>query len=1535
MIVKDEAHIIKETLDSILKYIDYWVICDTGSTDNTKSLIIEYFKEKNIKGELFEHKWVDFAHNRTKAFECAYNKSDYVWVIDADDLIVGNLVLPSKLNADAYVLHYGEYFKYVRTQIFNNRLKWCYRGILHEFPQLVSKQKSNDVMINGDYYIDSRRLGARNKDKDKYLKDAHILLKAIEDNKDPDLISRYYFYVAQSFRDYKDYENAIKYYHIRIELGGWIEEVAFAWLQIANMMQLVPNKYSNNEIIEAYKNSYKLIPEKAESLYELANFYFKLNEFEKAYGVMKMVANLPYPVKYTLFTYKNIYDKDAKLKLELFKKYVDLKKEQDKFILDGYDFLPNKDYIGNDIQHYPNLSISDLKYMADNNPNCIGFNSLGYLKSAIPKENSINLFNQSLSVYNGFYIKKNNNNIILPQTILKTRKILCLYLGYAPILNDELTGIHNRAYGSELAAIKLMEYFKDTYDIYIINQINRCYHTIINGINYITLIEFNRKFDKTNTIDVLILSRFINYFLDCSFKYDKCFIWVHDIIIASHYNNTELCDKGMHLIHNMINKIDGIIVLSEWHKNIFINTYKLNEYINKVFIIGNGINTDLFLQNSHITKQKNRFIYTSCYNRGIEKLVEYIHKIHEIYPDTELHIYRDFNGHENFVNSLKQYNYIFVHGKVDNQQLVEEFSKSEYWFYPTTFPETYCISALEAQMAGCVCIANNYAAINTTVGERGLLYYQNRDNILEQILDLMKDTDKKNYYIDITKKWAIQQDWYNVHQKWDWLINNFNNVQINNINNSYNYEYVCINLQKRIDRKHFMLTKFKEANITNFRFIEAINGADIPELDIIKYIFRNNDFNYRSNVIGCALSHIKTYFDLINSNYEYYVILEDDVSFTNNIQNKIHTCINNLADIDLLYLGYTNYKIQTKEKYNNINFVSLNNQSIGGGLFGYILSKKGAFKILEHIKNYGIRKAIDHVIFDNELVLNKGIVEPLFVKTLSVQFDNNFDSDIQVNNNTIFNNVNRVFLDNELLKKLDYFVISKITTVIDNIPIYWINLNKSLDRKDFMEKQFNKYYITNHTRIQAIDGDELNIKYYNIDDNLNKYELACVLSHIKAIQKAYDDKCDMALIMEDDCSFEYIDKYNFSPLKLLCQNKNIDILQLSIILHTNQFNEFIKLPNIVYKGNFDSGCCYLITRNGMNKILSLNNKLNVADEYLYKNVDTYVTYPYFTYINKFNSTIQHNNTNYEYISKKLFDEYYDLNKNKLKLLKQKDKVNIFINKCALSYSEFIVNNILNIFNNYTIVLDYKHADLIINHICDNYNLDINDTQVHIIISGESIHINKLVDVFIGPILNNNNSYYHIYYPQAYSSLYEHKKSINKDDYIKTKTKFCAFMYSNYVHERVKIFNLINLYKKVDSLGKVCNNVNIIDSRNIYNDNETYNDIAVNLYSDYKFVIAMENNCIDGYFTEKIFNPLIANCIPIYWGHPSIFNYINKKRVIYIPDFNTQDELLNFIKFIDTNDYEYNKIINEPWFVNDNNIENVNKKLLTDLTNIFL
>ena len=135
MIVKNESHVIKTTLENIKQYIDYYIIVDTGSEDNTKEIIKNYFDSVNIEGEIHDIEWKNFGYNRTKALELCRNKCEYCWVIDADDIIIGDLRLPENLKLDSYSLQYGSDFSYNRRQIFKVNKNWRYVGVLHEYPE--------------------------------------------------------------------------------------------------------------------------------------------------------------------------------------------------------------------------------------------------------------------------------------------------------------------------------------------------------------------------------------------------------------------------------------------------------------------------------------------------------------------------------------------------------------------------------------------------------------------------------------------------------------------------------------------------------------------------------------------------------------------------------------------------------------------------------------------------------------------------------------------------------------------------------------------------------------------------------------------------------------------------------------------------------------------------------------------------------------------------------------------------------------------------------------------------------------------------------------------------------------------------------------------------------------------------------------------------------------------------------------------------------------------------------------------------------
>lgn len=236
MIVKNESHVITNTFDNLCKYItfDYWVICDTGSTDGTQELIKTYFANKGIPGELVQHEWKDFGHNRSLALAASYDKADYVLIFDADDTIHGDFKLPSPFDQDGYMVKFGDGFTYLRPQLINCRKKWKYVGVLHEFLAPMEPVRQNAV-LEGNYFIDSGKTGDRSRDPNKYLKDANILKEAFFKEKEAgnDLANRYAFYCAQSYKDCNRIDDAIEWYtRVVEELANWTQEKYFSCLML-------------------------------------------------------------------------------------------------------------------------------------------------------------------------------------------------------------------------------------------------------------------------------------------------------------------------------------------------------------------------------------------------------------------------------------------------------------------------------------------------------------------------------------------------------------------------------------------------------------------------------------------------------------------------------------------------------------------------------------------------------------------------------------------------------------------------------------------------------------------------------------------------------------------------------------------------------------------------------------------------------------------------------------------------------------------------------------------------------------------------------------------------------------------------------------------------------------------------------------------------------------------------------------------------------------------------------------------------------
>ncbi len=300
MIVRNEAHIVGEVLDAVAPYVSSWVIVDTGSDDGTQDAIRSHMRTLGIPGELHEREWRNFGHNRTEALELARGHADYIWVMDADDMVVGTLDF-SGLTADCYLLRYGSGFSYWRRQIFRSGLRWRYEGVVHEYA--VCDDPATDARLDGDYYIDSRRLGGRNLDPKKYERDRDLLLAEVARNPDD---ARSVFYLAQSYYDAGDPANALEWYRRRAGMGGWDEEVYYALFRCGECQVLLGAPWS--EIQDAYLRAWETRPVRAEPLHALARQYRIEGRHQLGYLFAERAASIPLPADDALFVGADVYD---------------------------------------------------------------------------------------------------------------------------------------------------------------------------------------------------------------------------------------------------------------------------------------------------------------------------------------------------------------------------------------------------------------------------------------------------------------------------------------------------------------------------------------------------------------------------------------------------------------------------------------------------------------------------------------------------------------------------------------------------------------------------------------------------------------------------------------------------------------------------------------------------------------------------------------------------------------------------------------------------------------------------------------------------------------------------------------------------------------------------------------------------------------------------------------------------------------------------------------------------------------------------
>lgn len=171
---------------------------------------------------------------------------------------------------------------------------------------------------------------------------------------------------------------------------------------------------------------------------------------------------------------------------------------------------------------------------------------------------------------------------------------------------------------------------------------------------------------------------------------------------------------------------------------------------------------------------------------------------------------------------------------------------------------------------------------------------------------------------------------------------------------------------------------------------------------------------------------------------------------------------------------------------------------------------------------------------------------------------------------------------------------------------------------------------------------------------------------------------------------------------------------------------------------------------------------------------------------------------------------------------------------------------------------------------------------------------------------------------AYEDIRELLRPKDLDRIVSNKTKFCEFTYSNPLpQERIRFFEALSNYKKVDSFGKVLNNtLGVEGSADRFNLN--WRNYRRSFLGPYKFSIAFENESYPGYVTEKILYPMLTNTIPIYWGNPEISGDFNTKSFINCHEYKNFEAVVERVIEVDNDEDLYRQYLAEPYY-HDNRI----------------
>ena len=694
IMVKNAGPLFEQVLQENMEIADRWTVLDTGSTDGTQDIVRRVFKNK--KGVLVEEPFLNFRDSRNRCLELAGGICKYTLMLDDTYAIRGDLrSFLGLIRGDVFANSYSLMIQSDDTEYYSNRLlkaedKLRYIYTIHE---VVQAERNTTVVVPKEaaWILDHRApyMETRTMERKRYDLDRLFEMLA-EDPTNP----RHLYYLGQTYNLLEDYENAAKYFEMRATstLVGFHQEAVDSMFELGRLYNFKLGKlWALCE--ETYKKAYAMDTTRPDPLYFLGiHYYLEADKGDterdgsregcrrQAYEYFKAAFALGYPV-HAQFSLKPTL---------------------------AYHFLPK--------------FLTQLCY--EHEDYALGLAAAQrFLEKAKPTDDSYTLISDWGQIFAQLVamgplattpIRFSGGREGMA-TGDKPLLVIVADGGWGPWTGSDIVG--KGVGGSETWVIETARSIcrEGTYRVIVFCRCEQ--EEVFEGVLYRPIAGFG-PFIANTEVQTCIVSRFSEY-VPVALKG-----WTENVYLILH----DLGPTGIIIPTNP--KLRKVFCLSEWHKQFFLGNFP--QFAGRTEVCGYGIDGEKFVAREGKSKVPYSFIYSSFPNRGLRPLLEMWPRIVTEFPEATLEVFSDIDGA--WVNSVATDDMaairrllagglkgVRVRGWVSKAELAAAWRSAAVWFYPCTFAETFCLTALEAQAAGTAIVCSDLAALQNTVGERGVL----------------------------------------------------------------------------------------------------------------------------------------------------------------------------------------------------------------------------------------------------------------------------------------------------------------------------------------------------------------------------------------------------------------------------------------------------------------------------------------------------------------------------------------------------------------------------------------------------------------------------------------------------------------------------------------------------------------------------------------------------------------------------------------------------------------------------------------------